>query len=94
LSSTSLGDLFSGPALIWQLAFGLAPPIFQGGRLRAEVEAVTAREKQALAQYQKTVQLAFGEVRESLVAQSRTRLVYAAESERERRCVQRCGWRG
>jgi multidrug efflux system outer membrane protein len=80
--STSLGDLFSGPALIWQLAFGLAQPIFQGGRLRAEVDAVSARERQALAQYQKTVQVAFGEVRESLVAQSRSRAVYEAESER------------
>jgi multidrug efflux system outer membrane protein len=78
----SLGDLFSGPARIWQLAFGLAQPIFQGGRLRAEVEAVTARERQAVAQYQKTVQVAFGEVREALAAQSRTREVFAAESER------------
>ena len=41
-----------------------------------------ARERQALAQYQKTVQIAFGEVREALVAQSRSREVYAAETER------------
>jgi multidrug efflux system outer membrane protein len=80
--SSSLGDLFSAPARIWQLAFGLAQPIFQGGRLRAEVEAVTARERQALAQYQKTVQLAFGEVRESLLAQLRTREIFNAETER------------
>jgi outer membrane protein, multidrug efflux system len=80
--SASLGNLFSGPATIWQLAFGLAQPIFQGGRLRAEVDAVRAREQQALAQYQKTVQVAFGEVREALVAQSRTREVFAAEDER------------
>jgi multidrug efflux system outer membrane protein len=44
--------LFSGPALIWQLAAGLAQPIFQGGRTQAEIEAVKAREAQALAQYQ------------------------------------------
>jgi multidrug efflux system outer membrane protein len=68
--------------MIWQLAFGLAQPIFQGGRLRAEVDAVTAREQQALAQYQKTVQVAFGEVREALVSQSRTREVFVAESDR------------
>jgi multidrug efflux system outer membrane protein len=80
--SGSLGDLFSGPARIWQLAFGLAQPIFQGGRLRAEVEAVQAREKQALEQYQKTLQTAFGEVREALSAQTRSREVYAAETER------------
>jgi len=80
--SSSLGDLFSAPARIWQLAFGLAQPIFQGGRLRAEVEAVQAREKQALEQYQKTLQTAFGEVREALSAQTRSREVYAAETER------------
>lgn len=80
--STSLGDLFSGPALIWQLAFGLAQPIFQGGRLRAEVEAVQARERLAVAQYQKTVETAFGEVRETLSAQTRSREAYAAESDR------------
>ncbi|HEX2827620.1 MAG TPA: efflux transporter outer membrane subunit [Burkholderiales bacterium] len=80
--SATLGDLFSGPARIWSLAFGLAQPIFQGGRLRAEVEAANARERQALAQYQKTVQTAFGEVRDALQAQARTREVYAAETER------------
>src|SRR5207253_2561098 len=80
--STTLGSLFSGPATIWQLAFGIAQPIFHAGRLRAEVDATNARERQAVAQYQKTVQLAFGEVREALVAQSRTRETYAAEDAR------------
>jgi multidrug efflux system outer membrane protein len=80
--STTLGDLFTAPARIWQLAFALAQPIFQGGRLRAEVDAVNARERQALAQYQKTVQTAFGEVREALAAQSRSREVFVAEDER------------
>ena len=80
--SGSLGDLFSAPARIWQLAFGLAQPIFQGGRLRGEVDAASARERQALAQYQKTVQTAFGEVREALSAQTRSREAYAAETER------------
>jgi outer membrane protein, multidrug efflux system len=80
--STTLGDLFTAPARMWQLAFALGQPIFQGGRLRAEVDAVNARERQALAQYQKTVQSAFGEVREALAAQSRSREIFAAEDER------------
>jgi multidrug efflux system outer membrane protein len=78
--SGSLGDLFSAPARIWQLAFGLAQPIFQAGRLQAEVEVVRARERQAIAQYQKTLQTAFGEVREALSAQTRSREAYEAES--------------
>ena len=80
--SGSLGDLFSAPARVWQLAFGLAQPIFQGGRLQAEVDAGRAREQQAIAQYQKTVQTAFGEVREALSAQTRSQEAYFAESER------------
>lgn len=80
--SGQLSDLLSGPSLIWQLAFGLAQPIFQGGRLRGEIDVVRARERQALAQYQKTLQTAFGEVREALSAQLRSREAYAAENER------------
>jgi multidrug efflux system outer membrane protein len=80
--SGQLGDLFSAPALMWQLAFGLAQPIFQGGRLKGQIEVEQARERQAVANYQKTLQTAFGEVREALSAQTRTREYYAVESER------------
>lgn len=80
--SASLGDLFTGPARIWQLAFALAQPIFQGGRLSGEIDAVKARERQALAQYQKTLQEAFREVREALIRQDRSREIFEAESAR------------
>jgi outer membrane protein, multidrug efflux system len=80
--SASLGDLFSAPAQIWQLAFGLAQPIFQGGRLRGEIDLATAREQQAVAQYQRTLQVAFGEVRDALSAQTRSREAYFAENDR------------
>jgi multidrug efflux system outer membrane protein len=80
--SRALGDLFSGPARIWSLGFGLAQPIFQGGRLFGEVEAVQARERLALANYQKTLQNAFREVHDALIAQARAREAYDAESRR------------
>lgn len=80
--SGALSDLFSGPARIWQLAFGLAQPIWQAGRLQSEVLATQAREQQALAQYQKTVQQAFREVREALITQARAREQFDAESRR------------
>lgn len=80
--SASLSDLFSAPARIWQLAFAVAQPIFQGGRLTGEVEVVRARERQVLAQYQKTLQEAFREVREALVRQDRSRATFEAEGER------------
>lgn len=80
--SASLSDLFTGPAAIWQVAFGLAQPIFQGGRLLGEVEAMEARQRQALAGYQKTLQEAFREVRTALSTQSRAREAYESEGMR------------
>jgi outer membrane protein, multidrug efflux system len=80
--SASLGDLFAGPSRIWQLAFALTQPIFQAGRLEAEIEARQAREQQAVAQYQKTLQTAFQEVREALSRQDRSREIFEAEGAR------------
>ena len=80
--SAALGDLFSGPATIWQLAFGLAQPIFQGGRIFGEIEAVQARERQVLAQYQRTLQEVFREVRTALYTQVKAREAYEAEGAR------------
>ena len=82
LESAALGDLFSAPARIWQLAFALAQPIFQGQRLFAEIDAVRARERQVLAQYQTTLQEAFREVRQALAAQARSREIFDAETVR------------
>ena len=80
--SAALSNLFSGPAGIWQLGFGLAQPIFQGGRLFGEIEAVEARQRQALAQYQKTLQTAFRETHDALVGQVRAREAFDAENAR------------
>lgn len=82
--SAALSNLFSGPAQIWSIGFALAQPIFQGGRLFGEVEAVQARERQALARYQKTLQTAFRETHDALIAQARAREIFDAESARAR----------
>jgi multidrug efflux system outer membrane protein len=60
----------------------VSQPIFSGGRTEARTAAAEARERAALAQYQQAIRNAFGEVRIALVAQSRARESYAAESER------------
>jgi multidrug efflux system outer membrane protein len=80
--SADLSDLFTSPARIWSLAFGLAQPIFQGGRLFGEIEATEARQRQAVAQYQRTLQEAFREVRTALYTQVRAREAFEAEGER------------
>ena len=80
--SASLSDLFSGPATLWRLAAQVTQPIFAGGRLRARRDAAEARERQVLARYEQTIRNAFGEVRTALIAQSRARESYDAESAR------------
>jgi multidrug efflux system outer membrane protein len=82
--SAALGNLFSGsPAATWQLAAGLAQPIFAGGRLAARSDAAKARERQALLQYQQAIRAAFGEVRTALIVQKRALESFEAESARE-----------
>jgi multidrug efflux system outer membrane protein len=76
--AASLSDLFTGPAGIWRVGAGLAQPIFQGGRLVGEAEAAEARQRQAVAQYQRTIQNAFREVRDAITAQARARETYEA----------------
>jgi multidrug efflux system outer membrane protein len=80
--STSLSQLFSGPAGIFQAALGLTQPIFTGGRIDAQVEAAKAQEQIALQQYRLAVQTAFAEVRNAIVAQSKARERLAADRDR------------
>ena len=80
--SVALGSLFTGPAGIWKFAVALAQPLWGGGRIDAAVQAATARQQQALAQYQGAIQNAFRDVRDALVAQVKAREQLEAESQR------------
>ena len=82
--SAALSGLFSGPAGIWQLAAALAQPIFAGGRLQAELDVASARERQALAHYQGAIQAAFRDVRSALASQAQARASFDAEQSRVR----------
>ena len=60
------------------MAGGLLQPVFQGGRLRADVERQRAVLDQRRAEYARTVQQAFREVLDGLQGQSSLREVEAA----------------
>jgi multidrug efflux system outer membrane protein len=66
--SRDLSDLFSPAAAVWSIGTGLTQPIFEGGRLRAQVEQVSAQQKQSLEAYRKSVQTAFREVNDALIS--------------------------
>lgn len=65
--SARLSQLLGAGAGIWTLGYGLALPLFDGGRRKARVEQAEARQKQALGNYQKAVETAFREVSEGLI---------------------------
>jgi outer membrane protein, multidrug efflux system len=68
-ASRELGDLFTQPTEAWSWAAGLVQPIFEGGRLRANVSRAEAVREQRKAEYARTVQQAFREVLDGLNGQ-------------------------
>ena len=65
--SVDLGDILKAGARIWSFGLGLDLPIFDSGRRQSRVEQADARQKQALAQYQTSIQNAFREVNDALI---------------------------
>jgi NodT family efflux transporter outer membrane factor (OMF) lipoprotein len=64
----TLHRLISGPALIWSLAGSVSQPIFEGGRLDAQIDKAKAATEADRLAYRKTVLQAFQEVEDALVA--------------------------
>ena len=73
--SNSLSNLFSGPSRAWSLIPQITQPIFSAGRLKSNVNFQKAQRDYAIAQYQQTIQTAFGDVSNALVQYRRIREV-------------------
>jgi len=71
--STQLGSLFNEANTAWNLTSQVTQPIFTAGRLRANVKFAEAERERALINYEKTIQTAFAEVSDSLIAHQRVR---------------------
>jgi len=79
--------LHGDPFTLWGLGGSVLAPIFNGGRLRAQVDAGASRRDQALIGYEKTVLTAFAEVEDQLAALSLIER-QAIELEAQRAAVQ------
>ncbi len=66
--SSALTNLFTGPAGVWSLAGSFTQPIFEGGRLKNNVRLAEAQRDQLVLTYQQTIQGAFRDVSNALVA--------------------------
>jgi multidrug efflux system outer membrane protein len=66
--SPALSNLFTGPAGLWSFGAQLTQPIFTAGKLRSNVRLTEAQKQEFLLSYQQSIQQAFREVSDSLVA--------------------------
>jgi multidrug efflux system outer membrane protein len=80
--SSDLSDLFSGPGAVWTIAGSVLQPIFNAGRIASQVEAATSQRDQAEMNYVRTVQSAFRDAHDALVAHRTARASYVAQEDR------------
>jgi multidrug efflux system outer membrane protein len=66
--SAALTDLFTGPAGLWTMAASLSQPIFEGGRLKSNLRLSEAQREQMTLTYQQSIQGAFRDVSNALIA--------------------------
>lgn len=76
--SAALTDLADPRAAVWNLAMGLAQPLFTGGRLRGGIDKDEARVEEALNLYRAAALTAFREVEQALAAEEWLRAQEAA----------------
>lgn len=70
-ASAELSGLFEGGSRAWSFQPTLSLPIFDGGRLSANLDLAEARKEIAVAEYEKAIQQAFREVADLLVAREK-----------------------
>ncbi|MCC6145559.1 MAG: efflux transporter outer membrane subunit [Candidatus Hydrogenedentes bacterium] len=73
--SSLIGSVLSGANQAWSIGPGVSVPLFQGGRIRANIAVQDARQEQAAIGYEQTILVALQEVEDSLVS-------YTQEQER------------
>ncbi len=66
-ASTAFGNFLTGPAAAWQLAAGVAGPIFTAGAIEGQVRVAEAQNRQAILVYQQTILNAFRDTNDALI---------------------------
>lgn len=69
-SSDALSDLFDGGTRTWSFIPRITLPIFNGGALRASLDASEIQKQIDVAEYEKAIQNAFSEVADALAARA------------------------
>jgi multidrug efflux system outer membrane protein len=77
-STSNFLQVFNGNFFTWNIAGSVMQPLFQGGRLRAQIMLEDARSKEAAAQWASSVLQAFSEVEAALASEK-----YLADQEQK-----------
>jgi outer membrane protein TolC len=76
LQSVSASDWFSGGSRFWSIGPTISWPVFDAGKIRANIEIRNAQQEQALRLYEKSVLTALGDVESALVSYSKEQTRY------------------
>lgn len=79
--SLDAGTLFNWSSRLWAVGPSITLPLFEGGRLRADLRLAQATYDEMVANYRQSVLTAFSEVEDSLAAQVLLANQYVAESD-------------
>ena len=79
-ASAQLSNLFSGPARVWNYTGQVVGPIFTFGAISGQVAQAEAAQRAALYNYQYSIQNAFADVDNSLVASAKLQDQLSAQS--------------
>ena len=74
-------SLMNNPASIWTYTASATQPIFEGGKLRANLRIAESQQRSALLTYMQTVQKAFGDVSDAIVDYEKYRDQQAQEEQ-------------
>jgi multidrug efflux system outer membrane protein len=77
--SSALTNLFTDPAGLWSFGGQLLQPIFTAGKIRSNVRLTEAQQQESVLVYQQSIQQAFREVADALVAYRRDQEFRAQE---------------
>jgi multidrug efflux system outer membrane protein len=81
-TSAALSDFLGSGSLAWALTAGLTGPIFTFGSIEGQVKSAEARQREALANYQRVVLNAFRETNDALTGTVKKRDEAAAQMRR------------
>lgn len=73
LQSIPLRRLFAGQSTMWNFTGQLAQPLYAGGSLKSGVRLAQAQQQEAVLHYQQSIQQAFREVADALIAYTQDR---------------------